>query len=153
MVARFKFTRDQTLETVVVTLQAPSDWSTARCHVAARWPASRTSPVVFESATPPADLYCVMGNPVAYSRSPAIHARFAELTGEYIALRTPPDPMDGLPRRAAFAAEGRARLQRHRALQVRSRRPWPPNAASACNWPVANVLGFQRRRQHLRRQH
>ncbi|MDD2920306.1 shikimate dehydrogenase [Rhodoferax sp.] len=30
------------------------------------------------------DLYCVMGHPVAHSRSPWIHGRFAELTGQQL---------------------------------------------------------------------
>ena len=37
------------------------------------------------SAAIPADRYCVMGNPVEHSRSPWIHARFAELCGQPLA--------------------------------------------------------------------
>jgi shikimate dehydrogenase len=53
------------------------------------------------------DLYCVMGNPVAHSRSPAIHARFAELTGEPITYERRLVPMDGFAQGVRdFAAQG-----------------------------------------------
>ncbi|MDB5879931.1 MAG: aroE [Variovorax sp.] len=41
------------------------------------------------------DLYCVMGNPVAHSRSPWIHARFAELTGEALSYERTLVPIGG----------------------------------------------------------
>lgn len=48
-----------------------------------------------------------MGNPVAHSRSPAIHARFAELTGQAIAYERRLVPMDGFVQGVRdFIAEG-----------------------------------------------
>lgn len=53
------------------------------------------------------DLYCVMGNPVEHSRSPAIHARFAALTGQRLHYAKRLVPLDGFaPAVAAFVAEG-----------------------------------------------
>ena len=43
------------------------------------------------------DHYCVLGNPVAHSRSPAIHARFAELTGQAMDYCRLLAPLDGFP--------------------------------------------------------
>ena len=53
------------------------------------------------------DSYCVMGNPVAHSRSPWIHARFAALTGQALQYERRLVPLDGFAASlAAFAAAG-----------------------------------------------
>lgn len=54
------------------------------------------------------DRYCVFGNPVAHSKSPRIHARFAELTGETLAYEACLAPLDGFAAavQAFFAAGG-----------------------------------------------
>ncbi|KUF39764.1 shikimate dehydrogenase [Comamonas kerstersii] len=41
------------------------------------------------------DMYCVMGNPVAHSRSPWIHARFAQLTQQALDYRRRLVPLQG----------------------------------------------------------
>jgi shikimate dehydrogenase len=53
------------------------------------------------------DLYCVMGNPVAHSRSPWIHARFAELTGQRLRYERQLAPLDAFKATVqAFRAAG-----------------------------------------------
>jgi shikimate dehydrogenase len=53
------------------------------------------------------DLYCVMGNPVAHSRSPWIHTRFAELTGQALRYDKRQIALDGFAAGVhAFMAEG-----------------------------------------------
>ncbi|MES2634124.1 MAG: shikimate dehydrogenase [Pseudomonadota bacterium] len=53
------------------------------------------------------DLYCVMGNPVEHSKSPWIHARFAQLTGQDMHYDKRLIPLDGFARGIAqFRAEG-----------------------------------------------
>ena len=54
-----------------------------------------------------ADLYCVMGHPVEHSRSPWIHARFAELTGQALTYERRLVPLDGFAQALrSFAAAG-----------------------------------------------
>jgi shikimate dehydrogenase len=68
-----------------------------------------SSPIV---SVPPAaaghDLYAVVGNPLAHSKSPFIHARFAQQTGERIEYRHLLAPLDGFGQtvRAFIAAGG-----------------------------------------------
>lgn len=53
------------------------------------------------------ELYAVIGNPIAHSKSPFIHARFAEQTGECIEYRRLLAPLDGFVQTVrAFAAAG-----------------------------------------------
>lgn len=53
------------------------------------------------------DHYCVVGNPVEHSKSPWIHARFAQLTGQDIDYGKRLIPLDGLVQALrAFRAEG-----------------------------------------------
>ncbi|ADX44696.1 shikimate dehydrogenase [Paracidovorax avenae] len=55
------------------------------------------------------DVYCVMGHPVEHSRSPWIHARFAELTGQRIDYTRRLVPLDGFAQALAdFSAAGGA---------------------------------------------
>jgi hypothetical protein len=54
-----------------------------------------------------ADRYCVMGNPVEHSRSPWIHARFGELTGQAVEYgKRLVEPGGFAEAVAAFRAEG-----------------------------------------------
>ena len=53
------------------------------------------------------DRYAVVGNPVAHSRSPTIHALFAEQTGQVLVYERLLAPLDGFePTLRAFAAAG-----------------------------------------------
>ncbi|WP_028310610.1 shikimate dehydrogenase [Derxia gummosa] len=60
------------------------------------------------SASSP-DRYAVVGNPIAHSRSPQIHARFAAETGEHVAYDRILAPLDGftVTARDFFAGGGR----------------------------------------------
>ena len=62
--------------------------------------------------------YAVIGNPIAHSRSPQIHAAFGEQTGTrltYTKLMAEPDQFEASVR--GICRAGWSRPQRHRALQ------------------------------------
>lgn len=59
------------------------------------------------SSAPSLDCYCVLGNPIGHSRSPWIHTRFAQLTGERMHYEARLVPLGGFAQAlTAMAAEG-----------------------------------------------
>jgi shikimate dehydrogenase len=90
------------------------------------------------------DLYAVIGNPIAHSKSPSIHARFAEATGEsieYGRLLAPPDGFAEAVRR--FREQGGRGLNvtlpfKLDAFALASRRSARAEAAGA-----VNLLAFE----------
>ncbi len=93
------------------------------------------------SAAP--DRYAVLGNPVAHSRSPAIHARFAAQTGQAVDYGRVLCPLDGFGAGVRAFAESGARgcnvtvPFKFEALQLAGRASERARLAGA-----ANVLGF-----------
>lgn len=96
-----------------------------------------------------AELYAVVGNPIAHSKSPMIHSRFAEQTGECIEYRRLLAPLDGFAQivRAFAAAGGRGvnvtvpfKLEAHALADSLS-----PRAAAA---GAVNTLRFDGDRIH-----
>jgi shikimate dehydrogenase len=82
------------------------------------------------------DLYCVIGNPVEHSRSPWIHARFAELTGQSLQYDKRLAPLDG------FAATVHAFIERGgRGCNVTV--PFKFEAAALATWTSERALQAQ----------
>lgn len=55
------------------------------------------------------DMYYVLGNPIAHSKSPLIHARFAELTGQTLGYERLLTPLDGFADTLAQLVQSGAR--------------------------------------------
>lgn len=93
--------------------------------------------------------YCVMGNPVAHSRSPWIHARFAALTGQTMDYARRLVPLDGFAAALAdFAAAGGQgcnitvpfKLEAAEAATTRSPRVQLAGAANTLVWQANGQL-------------
>jgi shikimate dehydrogenase len=96
-------------------------------------------PFVFESANFSMDRYAVIGNPIAHSKSPLIHAAFAQALGHRIAYERLLAPLDGFAATVErFSSEGGVGLNvtvpfKLEAFAVARERSERARAAGACN--------------------
>jgi len=98
------------------------------------------------------DRYAVIGNPIQHSRSPLIHTRFAQATGQDIAYTRIEAPLDGFAAtlRAFAASGGRGvnitapfKLQAFEAATERSDRAVQAGAASAIKFLSAGCIAAE----------
>ena len=101
------------------------------------------------------DLYAVVGNPIAHSKSPRIHAEFARQTGQDLAYEAVLAPLDGFARAVdAFRARsGRGmnvtvpfKLEAYRYASEHT-----PRAARAGAGPASAAASRARRGRRARR--
>lgn len=90
------------------------------------------------------DRYAVIGNPVAHSRSPAIHARFARQTAQDLAYERLPAPLDGFVATVeAFRAAGGKGLNVTVPFKVEAFEYCAHRSARAAAAGAVNTLSFR----------
>ena len=101
-------------------------------------------------ATITADRYAVFGNPVAHSRSPAIHALFAAQTGQHLTYEKLLAPVDGFGAalQAFIAAGGRGanvtvpfKLDAHAAATTLTTRAAAAGAVNTLSFDSGRIIG------------
>lgn len=96
------------------------------------------------------DRYAVIGNPIAHSKSPDIHARFAAQTGQHLTYERLLAPIDGFAATvSAFAAQGGKganvtvpfKLEAHALATVLTERARAAGAVNTLKFDDAAILG------------
>lgn len=96
------------------------------------------------------DRYCVFGNPIGHSKSPAIHAAFAAQTGQQLSYEARLAPLDGFAAAVhAFIAEGGKganvtvpfKLEAHKLAQALTVRAQAAGAVNTLHFTQQGIIG------------
>lgn len=96
------------------------------------------------------DRYCVFGNPIGHSKSPAIHAAFAAQTGQVLTYEARLAPLDGFAAAVqAFIAEGGKganvtvpfKLEAHKLAQALTVRAQAAGAVNTLHFTEQGTIG------------